>query len=498
LLPEPHQRGKEYAPGATTTARGRASLAQLSRMTIGVAPDPIRLRRDAVERFGTDAVSFQALKVGASWWHDQPAPAGTGALVAYVASGGSWIAVGTPLAAPPHHARAVERFCAAARASGMRPVFFGVENCAPFAGCRTLRLGLQPVLRPSEWDALLRRRPKLREQLRRARAKGVIVRAVDATELADGAPLRQDVARLRREWLASRAMEPLGFLVDVDPDYAADAHLYYVAERGRRVVQFLSAVPVPARHGWLMEDMLRGAEAPNGTTELLIAALMRRLEGEPYWVTPGLTPLVGAVAWWLGVTRRASVALYDFSGLWRFRSRLQPSAWTPIWLAWDHGPAPLVLVDVLRAFARGQTASFACRTLVRHPNGPPWVVAVPLVAWIALLAVLLLTGRSDVLAYPPAVLLAWLLFDIGLAWALFAVARRPRIRHLLAVAAVASLDAVLSVRHLMETGLGDGPWVALARGVATAGPVVGTAALLWAAWRAWRAASRRAPTRVPS
>jgi hypothetical protein len=40
----------------------------------------------------------------------------------------------------------------------------------------------------------------------------------------------------------------------------------------------------------------------------------------------------------------------------------------PIWLAWDRGPAPLVIFDVLRAFARGRIVSFACRSLIRHPR----------------------------------------------------------------------------------------------------------------------------------
>lgn len=50
-----------------------------------------------------------------------------------------------------------------------------------------------------------------------------------------------------------------------------------------------------------------------------------------------------------------------------------------------------MLFDVLLAFAGGPMASFAARSLVWHPQGPPWNVAVPLVAWTVL-------GRAPKLA----------------------------------------------------------------------------------------------------
>ena len=448
---------------------------------------------DALKRYRSDAVSFQALKTGARWWIDAAAPEGTGAVVAYVPSGRSWIAIGSPLIDDALRQAAARRFCTAARAHGRRAVFFGVEDRTPHGLGRSLILGLQSVLKPSQWDSTLRQRPRLREQLRRARAKKVTVREVEARELAEGMPMRAAVERLRKEWLGSRAMEPLGFLVAVDPFYAADEHLYFVAERGGKAVQFLSAVPIYARHGWLMEDMLRGVDAPNGTTELLIDALKRRLGDDPSWLTPGLTPLAGVagvIPPWLRIIRFATVALYDFSGLWRFRARLQPSAWTPVWLVWDRGFAPLVLFDVLRAFAGGRIVSFALRSLVWHPNGPPWAVAVPLVAWTVLLAGLVAAGETALLGYSRITLGAWVAFDVVLAWLLFKAARKPRPRRLIAVATIASFDAVVSVRHLAAIGVGAGAIAWICRTIATAGPVIGTIALLWAAWRARRPVPR--------
>lgn len=438
---------------------------------------------EALKRHGTDAVSFQALKADARWWLDAPPPEGTGARLAYVSSGRSWIAIGTPLVERSERQKAVRRFSLAARAHGRRPVFFGIEDREPFNSGRLLPLGLQSVLKPSQWDATLRQRPKLREQLRRARAKGVRVREVAADELVRDPVLRGSVERLRREWLASRHMEPMSFLVAVEPFHAMHEHLYFIAERGGVAVQFLSAVPIYARAGWLMEDMLRGRDAPNGTTELVIDALMRKLGTDPLWVTPGLTPLSGDIPWWLRIVRDTTVALYDFSGLHRFRSRLKPDAWRPVWLAWDHGPAAGPLLDVIRAFAGGRMIAFTGRSLLLHPNGPPWIVAVPLVAWTMLLAALAVTGNHQPLGFSLSSLRAWVAFDAVLAWLLFRVARKPRRLDLLALATIAGFDAVLSVQHLASVGWGDGLATPLLRGVATAGPVVGTAALAWAAWR---------------
>lgn len=450
---------------------------------------------EALRRYGSDAVSFQALEPGLRWWRDAEPPDGTGATVAYLAVGRSWMAVGTPLIANNARTEAIRRFVADARSAGRRPVFFGVEDIEPFIGCRRLTLGLQPVLKPSEWNATLRRSPKLREQLRRARAKGVTTSFVAASEITTNRPLRREVERLRDEWLASRAMEPMGFLVKVEPFESPDEHLYVLAQRGGKPIQFLSAVPVYSRQGWLMEHMLRGIDAPNGTTELVIDALMRRLGGNPYWVTPGLTPLTGAIPWWLRVTRLVTVPLYDFTGLRKFRSRLHPASWRPVWLVWDRGAAVLVLIDVLRAFAGGRIIPFAWRSLIRHPNGPPWAVAVPLVGWTGLLAVLGTAGHAGLLGFSLPRLCAWIVFDAVLAWLLFAVARKPRRRGLGLMAAAAGFDAVVSVRHLSSVGVGATLGSTVLRIAATIGPIVGTTALAWACWRAHLAHSSRVSVR---
>ena len=391
----------------------------------------------------------------------------------------------------PYRSLAAIRFTHSARAARRRPVFFAVESLEPYDGFRHLSIGLQSVLHPERWPDTLRGSRKLREQLRRARAKGVSVRVVQAREVEMGTPLRREVERLRWEWLTGKRMEPMGFVVAVEPFHAPEEHLYLVAELGGRAVQFLSAVPIYESRGWLLEDMLRGTDAPNGTTELLIDLAMRTVRGQALWITPGLTPLVGAMPRWLRIARFVATPLYDFEGLRRFRSRLSPTEWNPIWLVWDRGPALLVLGDVLRAFAFGRPVSFAWRSLTRHSNGPPWAVAVPLVVWTHALAILAVTGNAGVLGFSHRALMLWIAFDLLLSLLLFRASQRPSVRRLAPLTLAAAWDALVSVQHLTTVGLGDNALSAVFRLAATAGPIIGTTALAWATYLASGFASRR-------
>jgi phosphatidylglycerol lysyltransferase len=140
-----------------------------------------------------------------------------------------------------------------------------------------------------------------------------------------------------------------------------------VAEREGKVVAFLASVPVYARGGWLLEDLLREPSAPNGTAELVVDTAMRALaaEGSRY-VTMGLAPLAGAVGW-LRLARDSTRALYDFDGVRSFKAKLRPQAWEPIHLAYpEGGSANAALFDALAAFARGSLVRFGAETLMRR------------------------------------------------------------------------------------------------------------------------------------
>lgn len=453
---------------------------------------------------GRDAMAFLAVETAMRHWFDAEPPEGTGACVAYFETPGAWVAACSPLVGADEQSfarqmhQAASRFVQAARASGRRACFFGSEASDP-GGMARLFVGEQPVFRPREWLADLPRRRRLREQLRRARAKGVRARAVTPRDLEDGSTLRLEVERLAERWLRSRHIEPMGFLVALEPFHSPSLHRYFVAELDGRLVGFLSAVPIGRRCAWLVEDVVRSGNAPNGTTETLIVALMRAEQDSAY-VTLGLTPLSGAVAWPLRIVRWLSRPLFDFEGLRAFRERLHPHAWHPVWLLYPRGESPwLPVVDSLNAFARGSLLGFAARSFVRHPSGLPWALALPLPLWTVGLAWLVAIRRTSLLGFPRMELALWAVFDALLLLVLVSAAMRPRRSRLLLATSLAVVDAALSLGHLAWVGLGSTALQVSLRAVATTAPAVGAVLLAWATTRTSVATSviDRAPARRP-
>ncbi len=320
---------------------------------------------ELVRRYGRTGTAFQVLNPGLAYWFD----AGQG-MVAYMDTGGAWVAAGEPIAPLEAVEPVARRFVAAAHAAGRRASFFGTEeSLARATGFRCLRLGEQPVWDPQQWEAHRRAHRSLREQLRRARAKGVTVRELTAADLQHDSTLHGQVDAVVRHWLATRPMPPMHFLVEVVPLRWLTHRRVYIAERAGVVIAVLSCAPVPARNGWLFEHVLRNPDAPNGTTDALIDAAMRARAREGVtWVTLGFAPLSGEVNRALRWARRLSQPLFNFSGLTAFKRKFRPQHWEPIYLTYpsESGPA-VALLDGLRAFAGGALWRFGLRAVLRRP-----------------------------------------------------------------------------------------------------------------------------------
>jgi lysylphosphatidylglycerol synthetase-like protein (DUF2156 family) len=317
-----------------------------------------------LKRHGWNATSFQVLEPGFRYWFD---PADRGC-VAYSDTGGAWVVAGAPIAAHEDLSVLALAFSAAADAAGRRVSFFGTERrFVDRAALDAMVLGEQPVWDPHDWEGTVRASRSLREQLRRARAKGVHVRRVGAAEV-DG-PLRPAFEALGRRWLAGRPMAPMGFLVKLHLFSFIAERRWFVAERDGQLCAALVCVPVYSREGWLFEDLLRDPDAPNGTADLLVDAAMRDLaaDGATY-ATLGLAPLAGGVNGWMRAARAWGAPFYDFEGVRAFKARLKPKRWEPIFLSFPKGqPGAVAVVDTLRAFAEGGLLRFGLDTVRRDP-----------------------------------------------------------------------------------------------------------------------------------
>ncbi len=402
---------------------------------------------ELVRRYGWNATAFQTLEQGYRYFFH-----GSGC-VAYVDTGRAWVVAGAPIAPPPDIPGVLSAFLERARLVRRRVCFFATEQrLLELAGerLRSLRIGEQPVWDPRDWPEILRRRRSLREQLRRARAKGVTVREVSASEL-EGGDTRQRIASVAERWLSTRSMAPMEFLVRLELfSFSADRRCF-VAELGERVVGVAGVVPVPARPGWFIEDLVRDPSAPNGTAEALIDGVMRWADARgERWLTLGLAPLAGDVSPLLRLARASGKFLYDFNGLRSYKAKLEPEEWMPIYLSYPPTQSGAsALVDALAAFTRTGFWGFGWRTLTRGPIVVVRLLAALLVPWTLLLAM------APVEPWFSAVWIkwVWVAFDTLVALGLFRFLYKRSTSSLTPLAIAVTLDAVVTPLEAVDWNL---------------------------------------------
>jgi phosphatidylglycerol lysyltransferase len=318
--------------------------------------------RELVLAHGWNATAYQVVNPGIALWF---APEGD-AVVGYVRHARTRVVAGAPVCAAERLTAVAESFERDAARAGDLVCYFGAEARLE-ARCRVegfawLTLGAQPVWDPARWPSIVAAHASLRAQLHRAINKGV---AVDwwPVEAATANPV---LHRVLREWLATRGLPPLHFLVEPETLERLHDRRVFVARRGSDVVAFLVASPVPRRQGWLIEQFVRGHAAPNGTVELMVDAAMRRFGGEgARYVTLGLAPLSRRagipsepVPLWLRLTlawvRAHGERFYHFEGLDAFKAKFRPDRWEPVYAIVNRATfPPRALYAIAGAFAGG-------------------------------------------------------------------------------------------------------------------------------------------------
>ena len=343
--------------------------------------------REMVLRHGWNSTVYQLMNPDMQHWF---APDGAG-LVGYVEHGGVRVVAGAPVADYESLPVVAKSFEAEGRRRGVSTCYFGVEpRWLELVGARAevALIGAQPVWDAAAWARTFDEHASLRAQLNRARNKGVQVKRHAVSDLRFGlnaAGLRA----IRERWGASHGLPPLGFLTGVrllPPSaqragpFDADRRLY-VARRDGEAVGYLVASPIPLREGWLIEQVVRDPDAPNGTAELLIDHAARDLAAlGAERLTLGLSPLSRrhrpdpavrydsaswlrlAFAWAYAPGRR----FYDFAGLEAFKEKFRPPSWEPVYLVAGEGRlGPRALLAVAAAFTGGAPFAALARGVVR-------------------------------------------------------------------------------------------------------------------------------------
>jgi|SRR5262245_7763367 len=277
----------------------RISLSDKARSDSGM----LERVRSLVKNFGWNATAYQIINPGISHWF----PRAGDAVIGYVEHHGVRLVAGAPVCAGERLAEIVEEFEGDAARNKSKVCYFGaearLESClADSPRHSRMWLGAQPVWHPQSWAGIFARQSSLRAQLNRARNKSVAV-GEWPVERAGGHP---ELNRCLSEWLATRGLPPMHFLVESQTLERLYDRRVFVAEQGGAVIGFLVSSPVPLRNGWLIEQIVRGAEAVNGTNELLVDTAVRAAaESGAGYITLGLSPL-----------SKRGVAPSDYNPLW--------------------------------------------------------------------------------------------------------------------------------------------------------------------------------------
>ena len=342
-------------------------------------PEELARARQLVVEHGWNATAYQILNPGIARWLSRRGDA----VVGYVSAFGYRVVAGSPICAEERLAEVVEEFEQATHDLGLWSCWFAAdERLARLLERRgpldRILLGAQPAWRPARLVEIFEEKKSLRAQVHRAWNKGVRVKRWPS-ERADGDPR---LARCLEEWLATRGLPPLHFLVEPETlGRLADRKVFVAEQRSgsgaEEVMGFLVASPIPTRRGWLVEQTIRGAGAPNGTSELLLASAVAEMaaEGAEY-VTLGLSPLSRRAeiappqAWWiralLAWMRAHGRRFYNFDGLDAYKAKFLPEHWEPIWaITSERCVGPGTLWAITEAFAKMSPLLLGVKAIAR-------------------------------------------------------------------------------------------------------------------------------------
>jgi phosphatidylglycerol lysyltransferase len=344
-------------------------------MQLGASPTDRDRARDLVLRYGWNTTAYQILNPGFEHWFD---PSGEG-VAGICRARGVWVVGGAPVAPASALGAVTARLEAAAAADGSRVCYLAAQERlvgerAEDPAATVVPIGAEPCWDPRRWPEIIDHDAGLRAQLARARNKGVEVRSQLGTP---SERIRTELREVLRDWLGRKGLPPLAFLTT--PWLLEDLtdRQLVLAERGGVIVGFAVLTPVPGRNGWLLEQIVRRPEAPNGTSEVLVDGAFRAIAAQgAEFASLGIVPLSRrappdshAPVWLrlaLGWARAHGRRFYNFEGLDRFKAKLRPHDWHPVHLVANaQRPGPGLYWGVLGAVLGGSPGTILARAAAR-------------------------------------------------------------------------------------------------------------------------------------
>jgi lysyl-tRNA synthetase, class II len=224
-----------------------------------------KLARALVDAYGTDSLSFFALRRDKSYFFSPTRRA----FLAYRVVAGAALVSGDPVGDEEEFDALLAEFKRVAHANGWRLAVLGASDAQldryRALGLRPILLGEEAVLRPAEFSLEGRPIRKVRQSVSRLTKAGYRFRAVPAEEADDA--LRAALDAVSAEWRGNQPER--GFTMAIDELYAPGT-VFAVAEDDEGVGGFLHLAPTLAGGGWSLSTMRRRPGTPNGLTEFLI------------------------------------------------------------------------------------------------------------------------------------------------------------------------------------------------------------------------------------
>ena len=315
--------------------------------------------RRLVLTHGRSATCWQILNPDLSYWF----PSDNDGVVGFVTYGRVRVVAGEPVCALDRLTAVCREFEQAAWAVGERVCYLAaerslVDRLEERARRVVVPIGAQPVWDPKELQIVFRQDAALRYQINRARHKGL-----EVAEWMQGHRDHSGLHQCLAAWLDEKALPALGFMTDPHLLSRLEGRRIWVAEKDGTPVGYTILTPIPARKGWLVEQIVRCGGAPNGTSESLIAMAARSVAADgSRFITLGTAPLSRRAEGlssqhplWLrmmtGWLRAHGTRFYSFRGLERFKAKFHPQAWEPVFaVAAEARLRPGTLYAVLGAF----------------------------------------------------------------------------------------------------------------------------------------------------
>jgi len=295
--------------------------------------------RELVMRYGWNTTCFQIVNPGIEYWFGTERES----VVGFNSSGDVRVVVGAPVCNLEDLPSVAQEFENDAAKLKQTVCYFGAEARLESVYRNSddhafVLLGAQPVWHPARWAEIVSANKSIRAQLNRARNKGVVINEWPVEKARNNSDLHECL----HSWLRSKGLPPLHFVIEPETLDRLENRRVFVAERNGTVEAFLVLSPIPERNGWLTEQFPHRPGAPNGTVELMMDSAFRKLAEDGFdYITLGLSPLSKRAKIepfdnpiWLRVLlawmRKHGQRFYNFDGLDRFKSKLCPEYWEPI------------------------------------------------------------------------------------------------------------------------------------------------------------------------